>query len=155
MRSPKSGPGWPNALSIGAMVSVLGLVLAAAGVSSVAAQQAARSTRDGVYTQAQADRGKALYFENCVVCHGDELQGVEGAPGFAGGEFANRWGGKPLSALFDYIMTQMPPGRPGAVGDRGTADIIAFVLSRNAMPAGQAELPADTHALAAISVTKP
>jgi quinoprotein glucose dehydrogenase len=140
------------ALGAGISVCVLGLVLAAAGVSSVAAQQAARTTADGVYTEAQAGRGKALYYENCVVCHGDELQGVEGTPGIAGQEFARRWGAKPLSVLFDYINTQMPAGRPGVQGDRGSADIVAFILSFNRLPAGAAELQPDAKTLGEIQV---
>src|SRR4051794_24952218 len=37
---------------------------------SHAAAQAARSVWDGVYTEAQAQRGKTLYVQRCGTCHG-------------------------------------------------------------------------------------
>ncbi|MCE2461955.1 MAG: c-type cytochrome, partial [Pseudomonadales bacterium] len=38
-------------------------------------QPASRSVRDGVYTEAQAARGKAVYLEQCVECHKQDLRG--------------------------------------------------------------------------------
>ena len=135
-------------------------LLAAAGVGFAMAQTAAlpagesgaRSTADGIYTAAQAARGKAIYFENCASCHGGDLMGGECAPGFVGSEFSAKWGGKPLSGLHDFIMTQMPPGRAGVIGDRGTSDVMAFMLSANGLPEGAAELPVDSAALGQITV---
>src|SRR3954451_23666218 len=50
------------------------------------AQPPTKSVWDGVYSQAQADRGKGLYSEQCASCHGSELTGGEMAPPLSGGE---------------------------------------------------------------------
>jgi S-disulfanyl-L-cysteine oxidoreductase SoxD len=50
---------------------ILALILIAAAVLG----QASRSVWDGVYTEAQAKRGEALFAENCVTCHGPALEG--------------------------------------------------------------------------------
>ena len=56
---------------------ILALILIAAAVLG----QASRSVWDGVYTEAQAKRGEALFAENCVTCHGPALEG-DGSPTF-------------------------------------------------------------------------
>nr|QQZ51043.1 hypothetical protein JKL49_07660 [Phenylobacterium glaciei] len=49
-------------------------VLAAGGLAMIAgkpmAQDATRSVWDGVYTEAQAQRGQAAYAQSCGLCHG-------------------------------------------------------------------------------------
>ena len=42
--------------------------------------QTTRTVRDGVFTDAQAARGQAIYQKQCASCHGDALQGVQGPP---------------------------------------------------------------------------
>ena len=44
--------------------------------------QEARSVWDGVFTEAQADRGKVLYGRECASCHGDT---------WAAGSLLPRW----------------------------------------------------------------
>ena len=45
----------------------------------------AKSVNDGVYTEAQAQRGAKLYAEQCAACHGERLTGIEPAvPGLLG-----------------------------------------------------------------------
>ena len=61
--------------------------------STVHAQPPTKSIWDGVFSEAQATRGKALYSENCASCHGGELTGGEMAPPLAGGEFMAGWDG--------------------------------------------------------------
>jgi mono/diheme cytochrome c family protein len=53
-------------------------VIAAAAL----AQSATRSVWDGVFTEAQAKLGEALYEQNCVSCHGPALEGDGEAPTF-------------------------------------------------------------------------
>jgi mono/diheme cytochrome c family protein len=48
--------------------------------STVRAQPPTKSVWDGIYNQAQAERGRALYAEQCASCHGSELTGGEMAP---------------------------------------------------------------------------
>ena len=56
--------------------------------------QQARTTRDGVFTSAQATRGAALYETRCAACHGARLEGSIG-PELAGPGFLGVWGGQP------------------------------------------------------------
>src|SRR5579862_6619407 len=66
------------------------LVVAAAFVLGA---QTTRSVWDGVYSQDQAGRGKALYTKECAGCHGTELTGGEEAPPLTGGAFTANWNG--------------------------------------------------------------
>jgi hypothetical protein len=59
-------------LACAAALPVLAIALGARGQ--------ARSVWEGVYTEAQAKRGEALYFERCVRCHGATyMGGTDGA----------------------------------------------------------------------------
>ena len=121
---------------------------ALAGIAAVAlAQQASRSVWDGVYTEAQAKRGEALYGQSCSSCHGPALEGDGEAPPLSGGEPFWTWNGKPLVALFDKIQREMPHDHPGTLSPEATADILAHVLRFNKFPAGDKELPHETQAL--------
>ena len=108
----------------------------------------------GVYTEAQAQRGKALYSDACLTCHGGELDGLEGAPPLAGKPFMDHWGGHPVTALSSYISTQMPPGNGGALGVSGETDVVAYILSKNAYPAGTTALSADSRQQADVVIDK-
>lgn len=110
----------------------------------IRAQDPTASVWDGVYTQAQADRGRALYNSSCASCHGDQLGGGEIAPPLAGGEFLSNWNGLTVGQLFDRTRTGMPPGSPGKVTRDAKLDIIAYILSYNRFPAGERELPSQT-----------
>jgi S-disulfanyl-L-cysteine oxidoreductase SoxD len=131
------------------------LVFLGASTGAALAQPAARAAQDGVFTSAQADRGDALYQNNCAACHGGSLQGEDENPPLSGKHFSGRWGGLPVSAIYGFINTQMPLGQPGALGVQADADIVAYILSVNKFPAGQAELPADNNVLKTITINKP
>ena len=47
-----------------------------------------RSIWSGVYTEAQAKRGQALYLDECANCHASNLSGNESAPALIGDDFA-------------------------------------------------------------------
>lgn len=111
--------------------------------------QSARTTWDGVYTEAQAARGAALYAQNCAMCHGPSLGGAEGPP-LSGVEFGGNWNGLALSDLFDRVRTSMPPDDPGRLSAQEKADVLAHVLSVNKFPAGTTELPRDAQLLGQI-----
>ena len=55
------------------MLAVGGLMLT--GLYATAGAQGAKSVNEGVYTQDQATKGKALYTDTCAACHGDNLEG--------------------------------------------------------------------------------
>ena len=116
---------------------------------SMQAQQA-RTSRDGVYTDAQATRGSAIYKEKCASCHGPTLSGSLAQP-LAGDAFAANWGG-PLSAIVDKIQATMPANAMGTLTRAQSADVLAFMLQASKFPAGRAELSSEDAALKTISL---
>jgi S-disulfanyl-L-cysteine oxidoreductase SoxD len=110
---------------------------------SAAAGAAPRTTRDRIYTAAQAGRGKQLYQEACVQCHALDLYR---------GETMKSWNGGLLSDLYDALSVKMPPGNPGSLKRREYADILAYIVSLNGMPAGEQELPSAAAELKAIRI---
>ena len=125
--------------------------------STVHAQPPTRSVWDGVYTEEQATRGKALYSQECASCHGGELTGGEMAPPLAGGEFMAGWDGLTIGDLFERVRISMPQNSPGSLSGQQNADILAFVFSANKFPAGAAEMPKEAGILKTIKfeVKKP
>jgi quinoprotein glucose dehydrogenase len=115
-----------------------------------AAQVAA--TGGPLYSAAQAARGKTRYAEQCAVCHGAGLEGIEMAPSLAGADFMDRWTGQSIGDLFERMRTTMPKGRPGSLSREANAEIMAYILSMNQFPAGPGDLPSQTPALNRIRI---
>jgi mono/diheme cytochrome c family protein len=118
--------------------------------------QTSKSVWDGVYSDAQADRGRAQYSQRCVMCHGAALEGNGEAPPLTG-EFIPDWAGMTLADLFDKISVTMPLYAPGTLRPADAADILAYILKANSFPAGAVELGSAKDTLATISfdVSKP
>jgi mono/diheme cytochrome c family protein len=114
-----------------------------------------QTTRTGVYTEAQARRGEAVYGRACASCHGPDLEGDRQAPPLAGKEFDRDWDGQPLADLFDRIRTTMPGDAPGTLKPEEAADVLAFMLDKGHHPAGPMELPAERDMLKAITYAAP
>ena len=112
---------------------------------------------DGVFTKEQAGRGEPHYTRQCARCHADDLTGEGHAPALAGAAFNAVWNNLPVSEFFEKIIGTMPPTAPGRFGPEETADLVAFILSKGAYPAGATELPATKEALQTITflATKP
>jgi len=111
-----------------------------------------RSVWDGVYTKAQATRGRAVYAEECMKCHGETLGGGEAGPVLAGAQFLEKWNGKTAGMLFAVIRKSMPSDDPGNLSSRQYSDLVAYILSMNEFPAGAKELERDTTALEEIRI---
>src|SRR5580765_7594438 len=127
------------------------LLLAFVLVPSLSMQaQSSRTVRDGVYTDAQAARGAAVYKEKCASCHGPTAGGSL-APPLAGDAFAATWGG-PLSAIVDKIQATMPANAMGTLTRAQSADVLAFMLQTGRFPAGRAELSSEDAALKTITL---
>jgi mono/diheme cytochrome c family protein len=125
------------------------LVLAAA---TCAVAAGSKSSRDGVFTKAQATRGQTIYNEECGKCHGQNLNGGEGAPALAGNDFLTKWQGKSLNDLFEVTRSTMPADDPGHLSRRQTADVMAYMLSANELPAGEKDLDSSAEALKDINI---
>ena len=115
------------------------------------AQSGQRSTRDGVYSDSQAGRGQAVYTENCAACHGMDLAGDPFAPPLTGAPFSARWNGRPLGDLFDLMRLTMPQNFPGGLNRERNAELLAFILQQNRLPAGTADLPLGSDMLGRIA----
>jgi S-disulfanyl-L-cysteine oxidoreductase SoxD len=112
-------------------------VIVSAAVVATALAQAPVSVVDGVYTTAQADRGHQAYESRCIQCH----EGLEAdGPGLMDKAFLDRWREDTIEPLFTFIKTTMPGNAPGSLDDAVYADIIAFLLEANGLPAGATEL---------------
>jgi cytochrome c len=136
-------------IPMGAGLAGLGLVLLG---GAAMADGAKLTTMDGVYAPAQAARGKALFEDHCTKCHTQTLEGGDMAPPLTGKYFFANWEGMTMNDLVDKIHTQMPMDDPGSLSLPQATDIAAYILSKGGLPAGKAELPADTKALTGIAI---
>ena len=117
------------------------LLIVLAGVSFVSSVGAQAPPRiwQGVYTVAQADRGKAAFSTTCLRCHNADLSGDRG-PALKGERFQTSWGGGPVTRLFEKIRDTMPPFATSTLDDNTKLDIVTFILQTNGFPAGEKEL---------------
>ena len=127
------------ALVVGALVS--------------AAAQDRTTVWDGVYTEAQAERGRVAYAQSCASCHADDLRGRSTAPSLVEESFAFLWEDMSIGDLFERTRARMPSDRPGSLPGATYADILAFIAQKNGYPAGATELPGDLAALKRIRIT--
>ena len=131
----------PGMLITAAFVTVASLAAAA-----LDAQAPQKTTNSGVYTQAQADRGKKVFEAKCTACH-DTAR-------FTGDQFLDAWAGKPLKDVFDIASGTMPEDNPGSLKQEEYADIMAYFLHLNGFATGDADLPASAAAMANIQIEK-
>jgi hypothetical protein len=117
----------------------------------------AKSTWNGVFSDAQAKTGLAAYTKACSECHGEDLGGDGFAPALKGPEFMNNWNGLTVGELYDRIRVSMPPSDPNSVPAQEKVDIVAFILKQNGFPAGATALAPQADELKTIKfeATKP
>src|SRR3954462_1061063 len=132
--------------------ATLGLAAAiwAAAFAASSAQQTASGDRkiwDGVYTSAQAARGKEPFERSCARCHNVELAGSQRGPALKGTAFWSKYDNEGLSSLFMFIRDTMPQDGPSLLTDEIKVDVLAYIMSANGMPAGNTELKADLRAM--------
>ena len=106
--------------------------------------------QDGVFTEAQAARGQALYAKQCASCHGDTAAGLQ-APPLVGDAFRGNWRAQPLSALAGKIRNTMPADLQGTLSPAQSVDLVAHILRLGGFPAGRTELASTDEALKAIA----
>lgn len=118
----------------------------AISVAAASAQAPTRTTNDGVYTAAQAERGKKAFASSCTTCHDTDR--------FSGATFTDAWAGKPMKEIWDVASGTMPEDNPGSLKQQEYADILAYFLSLNAYPTGDAELAPGAGPMASIKIEK-
>ena len=97
------------------------------------------SVWEGVYTSAQAARGKEAYERHCSGCHKSDLTGANGRA-LVGPRFWQDWGEDSLGSLSHITRTSMPRGAAASLDESVYLDIVAYILERNGYPAGADEL---------------
>src|SRR5215471_14859068 len=132
-----------NRVAVCAGVSLLVAGLSGIGLLAMQSGGARRSVWLGVYSTAQAERGKAEYERTCIRCHAANLDGVQDAnllgdfaPRFSirGTDFMERWREDTGSSLFTFIKTGMPPRtEPKApkfpeYNDDTVVDLVAYLF---------------------------
>ncbi|WP_396204567.1 HupE/UreJ family protein [Gemmatimonas sp.] len=130
--------GWMRRLLTPRSVASAALALAAVGVwsitpmSSLEAQTAPRTTKAGVYTADQAVKGREVFNSNCLGCHTTATH--------QGPAFTNKWFGRALFDLYDYVSQAMPKAAPGSLTEDEYVWVTAYILRLNGMPPGRTEL---------------
>ncbi len=123
--------------------------------TAIGLAQASKTAKDGVFTEAQAERGKKSYLTACASCHQEGLQGADLAPPLKGDDFVVPWSKQTVNDLFERIAQTMPADAPGSLPREVDADILAYVLQVNKFPAGAEELKPDTAAMKGIAIATP
>src|SRR4029078_11629920 len=122
---------------------VLAARLAGAFCALLLGTSSALADGTGWYSADQISQGRWDYSQSCSVCHGAQLQGG-GAPSLKGGGFPLQWNGKKLQGFDSYVHAQMPLGGAGSLKGQQYADIVAYCLAQNGLPAGEEKLTPDS-----------
>ena len=109
---------------------------------------------EGVFTEEQVERGNEAYDRHCVVCHSEDLGGVDDeTPSLTEPAFRWSWVGKTIADRFERTQTTMPLNEPGSLDGQVYADIISYILHFNGYPVGEVELTADLERMEEIEIT--
>jgi mono/diheme cytochrome c family protein len=122
------------------LIALSAFALSTTALAARAGQRSARTVWDGVYTDAQAGRGKEGYARDCASCHLDSLGGADMAPALTGQAFLTTWNELTVGDLFERVRISMPQDSPASLSRQQYADIVAYMLQANRFPAGAAEL---------------
>jgi mono/diheme cytochrome c family protein len=117
-------------------------ILSAPVGGSVNQGASAAQNASGVYTSAQAQRGKVHYAQHCAACHKADLSGAS-APALAGDAFRRTWEQSVVLDLLNGIRAGMPPDQPNGLSLATYVDIVAYLLQANGFAPGPRELTAD------------
>jgi mono/diheme cytochrome c family protein len=107
----------------------------AAAAPAPAAEEAEPTTADGIYTLAQADRGRDLFRSTCSECHDVDDWTDTG--------FRGRWEDESVFQLWYYINDRMPYDDPWSLSRQQVTDVLTYILQLNELPAGDTELATD------------
>ena len=103
-----------------------------------------KTVNDGVFTAAQAATGKSVYDNSCKTCHDMRFYR----------DILKSYNNQPVLWLWESILGTMPADNPGSLMLEEYTDVIAYILSENGFPAGDAMLDPD-NGMDAIKVLSP
>lgn len=133
------------------LISTAGVMLMLAGGVTLSAGRAGMSQTEsdkpktvlnGVFTLAQAERGRKAYEALCSSCHMPEPS-TTGVPPLEGQKFMDNWREDSVNSLFNYIRNRMPPKASPRLSEETSVDIVAHLLALNMFPTGSRELTAN------------
>lgn len=114
---------------------------------------APKTTEDGVYSAAQAAKGKDLYSQNCSACHLDDMSGSGEAPPLAGEGFTDSWNGHSVNEFDQTVLNTMPLDNPGSLDPNDALAIVTYIFQKNNFPAGTDALKNDPDTLKSITIS--
>jgi mono/diheme cytochrome c family protein len=120
----------------------------AAAVQAQDGDETGRTTRDGVFSSTQVERGRAVYSRVCAACHTRSQFSREKG-------YQKNWQGRSFFDVFEQISTTMPQDNPGGIPRRDYIDVLSYLLSEYGYPTGDAELPATESGMRAIRIVAP
>ena len=120
------------------LMTLIGLVIGQPGMSQD------KTVNDGVFTAAQVASGQTVYDAQCKTCHNMRFYR----------DTLRSWSNQPLLYLWENIMGTMPADNPGSLMFEEYTDVIAYILSENGFPAGDATLDPD-NGMDAIKILAP
>lgn len=124
----------PAASSVGAMFEA-GSIAAPRPVTVTETPAGDISAASGVFTAAQAARGRAVYTNACARCHMTSQH--------SGATFAATWNNRRVFDLYDILSNTMPLDDPGSLSEQEYADVVAYILQLNGHASGKDQLPTD------------
>ncbi len=135
------------------LLVIAGFALVASSILSAGQQ----TTRDGVYTKAQADRVTEMYGKVCANCHDPAKvpEGKKPAPPLLGDVFLDTWKDRPLGELMAIIRLTMPNDGSAVLTPDDAVDLAAYILQANKYPDGKAPLKNDDAAKKIVIVKTP
>jgi cytochrome c553 len=122
-----------------------GLALLLATSAAVASSSSQKTTKDGVYTKAQADKVAETYGKVCANCH-DPAKVAEGkkpAPPLVGDGFFDNWKDRTLGELMTTIRLTMPNDGSMTLTVEDAENLTAYILQMNKLPEGKEPLKND------------
>ena len=119
------------------------LALTALALSQIGMAQD-KTVKDGVFTAAQVETGKNVYDSSCKTCHDMRFYR----------DILKSYNNQPVLWLWESILGTMPADNPGSLMLDEYTDVIAYILSENGFPAGDAKLDPD-NGMDAIKVLSP
>lgn len=111
------------------------LMFATAVIFGAPALAQEKTVKDGVFTQAQVDAGKAVYDSSCKNCHNMRFYR----------DTLRSWSNQPLLYLWENILGTMPADNPGSLMLDEYTDVIAYILNENGFPTGETKLDPDAN----------
>lgn len=128
-------------------MKIVSLAFAFALVASATTVLSAATPNRITYSAAQAVQGRTIYYGNCALCHGANLEGISG-PALKGADSNLKI--QTVEAVYTYTTVEMPVGNAGGLPKADYVKLMAFILQKNGVPASKK--PATIASLKALKI---